>query len=66
MKCPNCGQIVDKVIDSKTIEKGIAIYRRRECLACARTFTTYESMDNTSIDVFHKIKEVGLDKETQI
>lgn len=42
MKCPFCGEIEDKVIDSRMAQDGDAIRRRRECLECGRRFTTYE------------------------
>lgn len=42
MKCPFCGEIEDKVIDSRSAQDGEAIRRRRECLECGRRFTTYE------------------------
>src|SRR5690606_24378243 len=42
VKCPYCGEIEDKVIDSRMAQDGEAIRRRRECLRCSRRFTTYE------------------------
>ncbi len=42
MKCPFCGEIEDRVIDSRSTKQGDSIRRRRECLKCARRFTTYE------------------------
>jgi transcriptional repressor NrdR len=45
MKCPFCGYIDTKVIDSRPIEDGNAIRRRRECEKCGRRFTTYEKVD---------------------
>jgi transcriptional repressor NrdR len=42
MQCPFCGQDNDKVVDSRSAEGGVAIRRRRECLACQRRYTTYE------------------------
>jgi len=42
VKCPYCGEIEDKVIDSRMAQDGDAIRRRRECLGCGRRFTTYE------------------------
>ena len=46
MKCPFCGSIEDKVIDSRTSKEGDAIRRRRECLKCRKRFTSYEHVDN--------------------
>ncbi|GAB4405612.1 MAG: transcriptional regulator NrdR [Thermodesulfovibrionales bacterium] len=46
MKCPFCGSIEDKVIDSRTSKEGDAIRRRRECLKCGKRFTSYERVDD--------------------
>lgn len=48
MLCPFCGQDNDKVIDSRASDAGKVIRRRRECLACARRFTTYERVEQTT------------------
>ncbi|MEK6645222.1 MAG: transcriptional regulator NrdR [Candidatus Firestonebacteria bacterium] len=45
MKCPYCSYKEDKVIDSRTSKDAQAIRRRRECLKCARRFTTYEQIE---------------------
>ena len=45
MKCPFCGHIEDKVIDSRLSQDGSATRRRRECLKCERRFTTYERVE---------------------
>jgi len=45
MTCPFCGHKQDKVIDSRESKEGELIRRRRECLNCARRFTTYERSD---------------------
>jgi len=45
MRCPFCGHLESKVIDSRESKKGISIRRRRECLGCARRFTTYEKIE---------------------
>ena len=45
MKCPFCGHLEDKVIDSRPAEDGSAIRRRRECLSCSSRFTTYEKVE---------------------
>lgn len=45
MKCPFCAHGEDKVIDSRESREGELIRRRRECLQCARRFTTYERID---------------------
>lgn len=45
MKCPFCSQQDNKVIDSRLSKEGQVIRRRRECLGCARRFTTYERIE---------------------
>ena len=45
MKCPFCGRIEDKVIDSRLSKDGDVIRRRRECLKCEGRFTSYERVD---------------------
>ena len=45
VRCPACATPDDKVIDSRTADDGSAIRRRRECLACERRFTTYETVE---------------------
>jgi transcriptional repressor NrdR len=42
MRCPACGSLDDKVVDSRTADEGTTTRRRRECLSCGRRFTTYE------------------------
>jgi transcriptional repressor NrdR len=46
VKCPFCGNLEDKVIDSRTSREGNAIRRRRECLKCSKRFTSYERVDD--------------------
>jgi transcriptional repressor NrdR len=45
MKCPFCGHIEDKVVDSRESKEGEVIRRRRECLSCSKRFTSYERID---------------------
>ncbi len=45
MKCPYCNCEEDKVVDSRTTKEGKAIRRRRECLSCAKRYTTYEYIE---------------------
>ena len=54
MKCPNCGFQDSKVIDSRPIEEGNSIRRRRECLACQKRFTTFEVIESMQILVVKK------------
>jgi len=54
MKCPFCSHLESKVIDSRPAEEGASIRRRRECLACRKRFTTYETMECLPIVVVKK------------
>lgn len=54
MKCPNCGYPDSKVIDSRPIEEGNSIRRRRECLSCQKRFTTFEVIESVQILVIKK------------
>lgn len=56
MKCPFCSFEESKVIDSRPTDEGERIRRRRECLKCARRFTTYEIIENLPIVVIKKDK----------
>lgn len=56
MKCPYCFHLESKVIDSRPTDEGEKIRRRRECLKCARRFTTYEIVETTPIMVVKKDK----------
>ena len=49
MRCPWCGNAQDKVVDSRTADGGSAIRRRRQCLRCARRFTTFERAEETKL-----------------
>ena len=51
MKCPFCGVDTDKVVDSRSVKNGQSIRRRRECLKCNKRFTTYEYIENISINI---------------
>jgi transcriptional repressor NrdR len=56
MKCPFCGFIEDKVIDSRPTDEGSAIRRRRECIKCSKRFTTYEKVESLPLMVIKKDK----------
>lgn len=47
MRCPRCGHIDDRVVDSRQTREGDLIRRRRECLGCQHRFTTYERLEVT-------------------
>lgn len=51
MKCPFCGCLDDKVLHSRAVRDGEAVRRRRECLACARRFTTFEQIEEVRVMV---------------
>jgi transcriptional repressor NrdR len=51
MKCPHCSHPDDHVIDSRPVEEGIVIRRRRECLSCSKRFTTYERVEAMPLNV---------------
>ncbi len=54
MKCPFCGEINNKVIDSRLSKNGDVIRRRRECIECRRRFTTYEHIEEIPIMIIKK------------
>ena len=54
MKCPFCGEIDNKVIDSRLSKDGNVIRRRRECLLCSRRFTTYEHIEEIPVMIVKK------------
>ena len=56
MKCCFCGHTESKVIDSRPTDEGASIRRRRECLACGKRFTTYETIETVSVMVVKKDK----------
>ncbi len=54
MKCPYCGFIESKVIDSRPTDENTSIRRRRECLKCGKRFTTYEKLESIALVVIKK------------
>ncbi len=54
MKCPFCGEIDNKVIDSRLSKDGNAVRRRRECIVCTRRFTTYEHIEEVAVMIIKK------------
>src|SRR5215510_1221444 len=57
MRCSACGHLDSKVVDSRQSDDGAAIRRRRECLACAYRFTTFERVDATTLMVVKRSGE---------
>jgi len=54
MRCPHCGTVEDKVIESRTLANGDAVRRRRECIKCGYRFTSYEKIDERQFMVVKK------------
>ena len=54
MKCPFCGELDSKVIDSRPSQEGASIRRRRECIVCKKRFTTYELVEQTPLIVIKR------------
>ncbi|MFL5261222.1 MAG: transcriptional regulator NrdR [Anaeromyxobacteraceae bacterium] len=54
MRCPHCGHLEDRVVDSREAQEGQATRRRRECLGCARRYTTYERVEEVFPQVVKK------------
>ncbi len=54
MKCPYCGFVESKVIDSRPTDENERIRRRRECIQCGKRFTTYEAIEDVPIIVVKK------------
>ena len=54
MRCPYCGCLEDKVVDSRPTDEGLTIRRRRECVKCLARFTTYEKIETVPLMVVKK------------
>jgi transcriptional repressor NrdR len=54
MKCPYCGSVDTEVLESRIVEEGSAIRRRRKCLKCDKRFTTHERIIKTALWVIKK------------
>jgi len=54
MRCPFCGKLEDKVLESRTMANGESIRRRRECTACGYRFTSYEKIEEKPLMVVKK------------
>jgi transcriptional repressor NrdR len=57
MKCPSCGNVESKVVDSRASSDNTAIRRRRECLECNFRFSTYETIELLNLYVIKKSGE---------
>ena len=58
--CPFCGNVETKVLDSRQVEEGTTVRRRRECDYCSRRFTTFEKFEDSPLVV---VKKEGLREE---
>ncbi len=54
MRCPYCGELENKVIDSRMAKEGNTVRRRRQCLACDTRFTTYERVERLPLVLIKK------------
>ena len=54
MKCPFCGHVDNKVVDSRMSKDASEVRRRRECLSCQQRFTTYERVEEIEVYVIKK------------
>lgn len=54
MRCPKCKNLDSRVLDSRLIEEGLCIRRRRECRNCSLRFTTYERLEGLTLMVIKK------------
>ena len=54
MRCPSCGSMDDKVLESRTMANGESIRRRRECISCGYRFTSYEHIEEKPFMVVKK------------
>lgn len=64
VQCPRCGVDDDKVIDSRSVDDGRAIRRRRSCLGCAHRFTTFERIEAIELSVVKRSGDrIGFDPQ---
>ena len=54
MRCPWCNADDDKVVDSRPVDSGAAVRRRRQCVACKRRFTTFERVESVGLVVLKR------------
>ena len=58
MRCPACGNLRDRVVDSRQAEDGRSIRRRRECESCGGRFTTFERIETATVQVKKRTGDV--------
>jgi len=54
MKCPFCGKVDTEVLESRVVDRGEAIRRRRQCIKCGKRFTTFEKVRDSVLWVIKK------------
>jgi transcriptional repressor NrdR len=54
MRCPHCGSLEDKVLESRLLQGGAAMRRRRECVSCSYRFTSYEKIEEQPLMVIKR------------
>jgi transcriptional repressor NrdR len=54
MRCPWCGREQDRVVDSRSVERGNAVRRRRQCVSCRRRYTTFERIEDVGLTVIKR------------
>jgi transcriptional repressor NrdR len=54
MRCPFCGKTDSEVLESRVVEDGSAVRRRRVCAKCKKRFTTFEEVRNSALWVIKK------------
>ncbi|HEY1119288.1 MAG TPA: transcriptional regulator NrdR [Acidimicrobiales bacterium] len=58
MRCPACGNLRDRVVDSRQTEDGRSIRRRRQCETCGGRFTTFERIETATVQVRKRTGDV--------
>ena len=66
MKCPYCGHPESKVIDSRPADENASIRRRRECLSCAKRFTTYETVESLPMVPLAELERIADEIEQEL
>jgi transcriptional repressor NrdR len=54
MRCPNCGEMRDRVVDTRPLKGGTVVRRRRQCLRCQTRYTTYEEIESLPLQVIKR------------
>ncbi len=57
MKCPNCGEVLNYIVNSRPTRRGFSVWRRRKCTECKTIYTTYESIDLSYLIVIKRSRK---------